>query len=127
MLEDGVDPNLTTTNGETAVHAAVRSRLENSMQALRLLSQGKIGRPARLDLADDQRMAPIHLASLLGRTRKIKALVELGVPIDSTSIDGRTALHFAVEGGHEDAVKALLDLDAPPDRVDASGRAPLHC
>jgi uncharacterized protein (TIGR02996 family) len=127
MLEDGVDPNLTTAGGETAVHAAVRSRLEGSTQALRLLARGTIGRAARLDVCDDQGLAPIHLASLLGRTRKIKALVELGVAVDAVSADGRRALHFAVEGGHEDAVKALLELGASPNEPDVAGRAPLHC
>ncbi len=127
LLEDGVDPNLPTSGGETAVHAAVRSRLENSAQALRLLAHGEIGHPARLDVCDDQGLAPIHFASLLGRTAKIKALVELGVAVDSRSADGRRALHFAVEGGHEEAVKLLLDLGASSDEADAVGRTPLHC
>jgi uncharacterized protein (TIGR02996 family) len=127
LLEDGVDPNLTTAGGETAVHVAVRSRAENSPQALRLLANGKIGCAARLDLADDQGLAPIHLAALLGRKDKIRGLVELGVSVDAKSIDGRRALHLAVEGGHEEAVKLLLALGASPDEPDSGGRSPLHC
>lgn len=38
------------------------------------------------------------------------------------TVNGLTALHFAVKSGHEDCVRFLLDHGADPERTDASGK-----
>jgi uncharacterized protein (TIGR02996 family) len=126
MVEDGVDPNVLTSAGGTAVHAAIEARWEESIRALELIARGTLGTPARLDLLDAEGRAPLHLAAQLGRTRKIKALVDLGVSVEMRSADGRRPLHYAVDGGSDEAVRLLLELGADVMARDAAGRTPLH-
>lgn len=128
MLADGVDPNVAGPGSEVALHRAVRSRKEHSTKVIRVLVRGEHGKPARLDTeTPDEGLAPIHLAALLGRTRKISTLVDLGASVDARSLDGRRPLHFAVEGGSEEAVKKLLELGADVEAQDGGGRRPIHC
>lgn len=51
---------------------------------------------------------------------------EAGVPVDTVSFNGRTALHSAIKSGHMDAVDLLVDLGADLSAEDQSGQAALE-
>ncbi len=51
----------------------------------------------------------LHLASLYGHERVVKALLGKGVPADSRDTYGRTPLFYAIKNGHLNVVQLLLN------------------
>lgn len=69
-------------------------------------------------LADD-RGAELHAAASRGDVAAVKALLDAGVPVDSPSEYGATALSFASDKGHAEVVKLLLERGAKPEVTDS--------
>jgi ankyrin repeat protein len=67
----------------------------------------------------------LHLAALGGRARMIRALVELGLAVDSRDAVNGTALMHAASGGCYDAVAALVELGADVNAEMNGGRTAL--
>ncbi|XP_043072460.1 uveal autoantigen with coiled-coil domains and ankyrin repeats isoform X2 [Puntigrus tetrazona] len=55
----------------------------------------------------------------------VQKLLQCKCPVDSTDLQGRTALHDAAYAGCKTAIKMLCDGGASIDAVDADGRSPL--
>jgi ankyrin repeat protein len=69
----------------------------------------------------------IHYAAAQGEIEIANLLIDSGVPIDSKSELGKTALHFAVEKGYKELAKNLLEKS--PNLLyqqDLNGNTPLH-
>jgi ankyrin repeat protein len=98
---------------------------------------------ARTLSADPESMAMLHahggdLLSMFagnGNCEGIKLLVELGIPVSATTIEGDsyfslakggTALHSAAWRARHSAVAALLELGAPVHAWNGDGETPLH-
>lgn len=64
------------------------------------------------------------VASYGDRPAVVRRLVELGVPLEATNNNQRTALHRAAIEGHDENVRVLLDAGADATAVDAQGRTP---
>lgn len=142
------DPSLarTRTGGMGVLHLALYLRLSEAVDAL--LAAGAepdaweaaiLGDAARLRalVAKDRTLlaAPgpdgacvLHLAAHFGRLDALRALLNLGAPVDGYSggVFGNTALHAAAAGLQAAAVEALLAAGAKPDLPDKNGYAPAH-
>ncbi|ROW10157.1 hypothetical protein VMCG_02112 [Cytospora schulzeri] len=71
---------------------------------------------------------PLHWAANFDQVKFIKLLVEKGVDLNETDIEGKTALHHAVMHGHLSAVEMLLSSVRLPnlDITDCHGWTPLR-
>ncbi|KAI2653544.1 Uveal autoantigen with coiled-coil domains and ankyrin repeats [Labeo rohita] len=78
---------------------------------------------------DPEGHSSFHVAASKGLVNSLNAFLENGVnckcPVDSTDLQGRTALHDAAYVGCKTAIKMLCDSGASIDAVDADGRSPL--
>ena len=62
------------------------------------------------------------MATQKGHVDMVNWLVEIGSPLDATSMCKKTALIHAVERGHIEIVKALINAGANPDSLDREGK-----
>ncbi|MCJ1249798.1 Ankyrin-2 [Trapelia coarctata] len=69
---------------------------------------------------------PLREATSCGDTEMIKLLIRKGAAINSTDMNGKTALHIATAQGNEVAVKVLLELGIDADALDNGRCAALH-
>ncbi|KAL4995394.1 ankyrin repeat-containing domain protein [Aspergillus recurvatus] len=121
-------------NGQTPLFWAARySPSENVVRELASLS-------ANFQHRDNQGNTALHLAAKYGNAKLISALAEVGVPVNATNNENRTALHVAVESKRRvvahipvalespldsqrsyEAVRELSILDADPEIKDKNG------
>ncbi len=101
LVEHGVDLDAVDYSGFAALHwAAMRGRLEDINL---LLASG-----ADPHVAGPQGGTPLHFVGGRDRVAEcIDALVEAGVDIDVTDLDGRTPLDWALDTYDESVVAAL--------------------
>lgn len=66
----------------------------------------------------DDRGAALHEAATKGNVAVVRDLLDAGVPVDSPSEYGATALSFACDKGHAEVVKLLLERGANPNVKD---------
>jgi ankyrin repeat protein len=67
----------------------------------------------------------VRYAAGLNRVHMLKVLLQLGIDIDASGVDGKAALHFASETGSMDCLSALIDAGATIDITDEAGKTPL--
>ena len=60
-----------------------------------------------------------------GRTQRLTAYVDAGVPVDLTDAAGNTLLMLSAYHGHADLVAALAERGAEVDRLNDRGQSPL--
>ena len=119
LLELGVDPNTTGTQGRTALADAA---FKGNVDGVRLLL--KAG--ARLDAFSQQGQQPIHYAALGGSAEVIRELAKRRADVNTRTRDeARTPLHLAAGMGRMKAVEALVTLGADLTVKDSKGRTPL--
>ena len=120
LLSKGADPNLTTPDGESALHWAI-----------------KCGYPALAELfikhntdalkRDKWGISPLQLAVENGYAEILEMLVAGGVKLKSEEIrSGRSLLHLAAINGHLSVVKILLEQKMALHDVDHYGMTPFH-
>lgn len=105
---------------ETPLQIAVRRGLHLAVGAL-------LRANAQILVPDEDGQLPLHVASRLGHSKVIKAL--LGRPksgINSPDNNSMSPLSLACRRGHDDVVRLLLDADADTKLVDEDGWSPLH-
>jgi len=71
-------------------------------------------------------MAPIHDAALTGNLRRVRTLLNQGVPVNSRDGHGLTPLHMATNAGRLNIVQELLRRGARVNPRSKYGRIPLH-
>ena len=124
LLElEGISVNDGDSNGRTLLHHAVLKNDKRKIQWLR-------SNNADFDLADEDGVSPLHLASSKTDNYRpepdtIQLLLDSGANTAVVDEQGKTPLHYACEQGEERVVKVLLpevDIDA----VDVNGKTALH-
>ena len=66
------------------------------------------------------------VASLDNKIEMMKVLLDMGATVDTTDLDGRTALSYALQRNKDEAVKVLLQNGADPLLEDSLGKIPLQ-
>ncbi len=84
----------------------------------------KINLDIKLDSPPGEKL--IHLASRLGKTKIVAALLDRGVGIDEKTDIDKTPLHLAIELGREETITYLIDKKANLERASRDGKTPLH-
>nr|CAH0113084.1 unnamed protein product [Daphnia galeata] len=85
----------------------------------------------KTDMIDQQGLAPLHWATVVGSLQKIKLLLKKGANINAQTKDGHTALHLALRDelnmdDNEKIVKQLLNNDEAEYNKDAADITILH-
>ncbi|KAI0437067.1 ankyrin repeat-containing domain protein [Xylaria telfairii] len=106
-------------SGANAFHLAAR---QDSTECMRIYLEEKWLED--LESVDDDLRTPMHHAAQNGQESTIRFLHDHGCNIDSTSRDGKSPLHLAIEREQLGAVKQLLRLGAEM-KADANGLSPL--
>lgn len=113
LVEAGADPNLATSNRNTALRAGIQAADAAAVQALLAL-----GADPNLSTA---RGSPLAAASATGDCDIISTLLEAGADLGYEAKDGTTALLAAVRENRQQAVKLLLRNGADPSKKNADG------
>ena len=140
LLSRGADPNSQFSNGDYALHKAVKAG-----DKFLPLAQVLAGYGAHLNLQNRDGETPLMLAAeSSGRVRILDYLVgELAGGLDrrqvqtSMALGGgdcdtdenctlKTALHYAVDGMNLAGIRRLLEAGASAIELDNAGKAPIH-
>jgi ankyrin repeat protein len=119
MLREGANPNVQTSDGQTALNISIQNQDMDMMHFL--LEQG-----ANTELANREGERALYLASKFGTLNFVELLLQYGANCESfNETTNRTAFHQAVEKGHIDVAKTLLDAGADIDAMISDGQTVL--
>lgn len=104
------------TSGDTGLHIAVQ---RSDILWVRFLLQ----RGADPGIRNKRGVAPLQLATALGFTEGVAALIKGGAGLEVADQTGETPLITAVHARNLELVRLLLEKGADPDRTDNSGRS----
>ncbi|CAH8870047.1 unnamed protein product [Trichobilharzia szidati] len=79
-----------------------------------------------IDVANNNGLNALHLASKEGRTGVVRELLSHGASVHLITKKGNTALHIASLAGHLDIVKLLIDCGADVNAQSQNGFTPLY-
>lgn len=134
ILSSSPDININASDmeGYTSLHRAiVNNDLNTVMELLKnenIDVNSKLGIEVSIDGWYLGGATPLILASYLGYTDIVNALIEKGVDVKAKDdVDGCMAIHLAAANGKNDIINILLDVDASNiNDVDNRGNTPLH-
>lgn len=134
ILSSSPDININASDmeGYTSLHRAiVNNDLNTVMELLKnenIDVNSKLGIEVSIDGWYLGGATPLILASYLGYTDIVNALIEKGVDVKAKDdVDGCMAIHLAAANGKNDVINILLDVDASNiNYVDNRGNTPLH-
>ncbi|KAF2905686.1 hypothetical protein ILUMI_00496, partial [Ignelater luminosus] len=139
LLHNGLDINVTDSNGKTHLHWSV---LQGNLDILKLLisneadinivdNRGRTAlhyaiiacpkhqleiiselRKTNFEIIDTNHMTPFSWAAYYGYTECVNLLLKLGVDTDQKNTHKMTALHWAASNGHIDTINLLLSKGA---------------
>lgn len=104
LLSKGTHVDIVDAAGYTALHYAARSGRVDICKIL-LQSSANVNATTRAGFA-----TPLHRAAFAGKEQIVELLLESGADPKLQDVDGRTALHRAVEAGHIGIVKCLCQV-----------------
>uniref|UniRef100_A0A803SU80 Ankyrin 1 n=1 Tax=Anolis carolinensis TaxID=28377 RepID=A0A803SU80_ANOCA len=119
LLENGADPNLSTTAGHTPLHITAREGHLDCACAL-------LEKEASQTVMTKKGFTPLHVASKYGKVDVAEVLLEHNAQPNAAGKNGLTPLHVAVHHNNLDIVKVLLPKGASPHSVAWNGYTPLH-
>jgi ankyrin repeat protein len=119
----GFDIDTRFADGYTMLTIATSN--DHTLESFRLLLE----KGADPNVRDGDGWAPLHLASINGRTALIAPLIKAGADVDAKVKDGKAtpccSIHLACRQGHLETVKVLLDCGCGVDSLDQNGNTPL--
>jgi len=104
------------TSGDTGLHIVAQRR---DVLWMRFLLQ----RGADPDIRNKKGLTALQMATTLGFTEGVEALIKGGADVNVADQTGETPLIAAVHQRNTELVRVLLDKGADPDRNDNSGRS----
>lgn len=134
ILSSSPDININASDmeGYTSLHRAIVNNDLNTVTELlkneNIDVNSKLGIEVSIDVWYLGGATPLILASYLGYTDIVNALIEKGVDVKAKDdVDGCMAIHLAAANGKNDVINILLDVDASNiNDVDNRGNTPLH-
>lgn len=134
ILNSSPDININASDmeGYTSLHRAIANNDLNTVMELlkneNIDINSKLGIEVSIDGWYLGGATPLILASYLGYTDIVNALIEKDVDIKAKDdVDGCMAIHLAAANGKNDVINILLDRDATIiNEVDNKGNTPLH-
>lgn len=112
----GIDKESQNDRGRTALHTAA---LKDRVAIVRAL----IRKGANVNVEDNDRRTPLHLAAEAGRFKAVEVLCGAkDIKLDLSDLQGRTALHLAALKRKRAVVKLLSQMGASIDRKDSKKR-----
>eukprot|EP01132_Coremiostelium_polycephalum_P002243 gene2243-2765_t len=122
-----ITPDTILTSNETINNIPIEDELNNNNNNNNnQYKKDKIKNYENQSKESKDLMEPIHLATKEG---EFEMVCEIAQPsnVNSATIHGRTALHFAVAGNHIEILQYLLvEQKADPNLSDTDGNTPLH-
>ena len=113
LLDSGVNPNQTDSNGGTALHwAAAGGKTE--------IAKMLIAAETDVHAADNEGWTALNSAADRGHAEVVEVLLAAGANINAT-VDGWTSLMLAADYGYTEVAKVLLDGGANPNQVGKDG------
>eukprot|EP00939_MAST-03C_sp_MAST-3C-sp1_P002503 g2503.t1 len=106
LLDCGANPDVRGTNGESALMWASSCDYTGVVRVL--LSGGTCGRPANINLSDNDGFTAIFGAAGANHLDSVNLLLDAGSDINATNTDGFTPLMYASSLGHTEIVKQLM-------------------
>lgn len=119
LLEAGADPNLTSTDGTTALLTAC---YQGSTKIVQILVDHK----ADIKASNPQRYSSIHIAAWNGYYQIVTLLLKAGMHHDTPTRDGNTPIALAAHGGHQSVLDILLPLGCNVNNADKDQDTALH-
>eukprot|EP00698_Gefionella_okellyi_P019392 TRINITY_DN5940_c0_g1_i1.p1 TRINITY_DN5940_c0_g1~~TRINITY_DN5940_c0_g1_i1.p1 ORF type:complete len:1275 (-),score=349.80 TRINITY_DN5940_c0_g1_i1:26-3850(-) len=101
LLKHGADILNCTSKETTLVHLAVRTRLCALLREL-------LKRGLSVDALEINQVSPLQVAAASGMGTAAEILLDAGANINAVMVDGRTAIHLAVQNGHEQVIRLLI-------------------
>lgn len=134
ILSSSPDININASDmeGYTSLHRAIVNNDLNTVTELlknkNIDINSKLGIEVSIDGWYLGGATPLILASYLGYTDIVNALIEKGVDVKAKDdVDGCMAIHLAAANGKNEVIDILLDKDASNiNDVDNRGNTPLH-
>jgi ankyrin repeat protein len=90
----------------------------------------KFGADIECRTANDNKIiqyaTPLHVAVFYGKLRAVETLHRLGADLNSVTLQGKTALHLAIENKHTEVVRFLLSHNVNTNIPDNIGKLPQY-
>ena len=122
LLSRGARINAKNTQGDTALHLAVRQEGSRQRRAVEMLANGG----ATIDAKAKDGATPLRVAVKGGCAEMATFLMSIGADPNARDGQGRTPLHWAVANGNRGLAETLLQNGADLHAVDKDGATPLH-
>jgi len=128
LFAAGTSPNLSNTNGFTALHHAILRRYDQPCKRpaadamLRYLIQ-----ECDVTACAKDGITPLHCATVAKRPDVARWLVEAGAPLNAQTTAGHTPLHYAAHHGVDNIAAALMCMGAQGAIRDEDGLEPWKC
>ncbi|XP_061771024.1 B-cell lymphoma 3 protein homolog isoform X2 [Nerophis ophidion] len=113
-------------DGDTALHIAV---VQGEMALVCQLIHLMLWAGKTLDIYNNLRQTPLHLAVITWQVHMVDALLRAGADPSALDRNGQTALHLCCEYNHRDCLSVLLSLPASSACLEIKnyeGLSPLH-
>jgi len=119
LLDNGAKITATDSNGQTALHRAVRTGAREAVDLL-------LARGADVNAKDKSGETPLHIASLQSSSAMAEALLAKGADVNVQDLKGDTPLQIATANNRVEVARVLLANKANPDIKNSQGSAALH-